>query len=76
MAAAGLDQVPITDAAHHAARIYLGVTIPLYAIALSTIAARISFKLRSSVRLGLDDYLILIGFVSILILQDSEQKVE
>ena len=57
--------IPITDDAHRAARLYLGVTVPLYAIALSTIVARITFKLRSSIRLALDDYLIIIGFVSI-----------
>ena len=66
MAAGSLDPnlVPITDAAHQAARLYVGVTVPLYAIALATLIARIAFKLRSSVRLAVDDYLIIIGFVS------------
>jgi hypothetical protein len=40
------------------------VTTTLFIIALATLALRIAFKLRSSVRLGLDDYLIMIGFVS------------
>ncbi|KAE9364744.1 hypothetical protein N431DRAFT_421915 [Stipitochalara longipes BDJ] len=57
------NQVPVSIEAQHAAVIYLGVTVPLYTIALSTLVARITFKLRSSVRIGLDDYLIIIGFV-------------
>jgi hypothetical protein len=58
------NMVPVSDAAHQAARVYLGVTVTLLTVALSTLVARIAFKLRSSVRFGLDDYFILVGFVS------------
>jgi hypothetical protein len=40
------------------------VTVTLLTVALSTLIARIAFKLRSSARFGLDDYFIIVGFVS------------
>jgi nitrate reductase gamma subunit len=56
--------VPVSDETHQAAKIYLGVTVTLLTVALSTLIARIAFKLRSSARFGLDDYFIIVGFVS------------
>lgn len=57
------NQLPVTPAARSAAMIFVGVTVPLYAIAFATLITRILFKLRLGVRLGLDDGFIIIGFV-------------
>ncbi|CZR60532.1 uncharacterized protein PAC_10428 [Phialocephala subalpina] len=56
-------QVPISAEAHHAANLFVGLTVPLFTAALATIINRIVFKLRSRVRLGLDDGFIVVGFV-------------
>jgi hypothetical protein len=57
------NHVPVSAAARGAAKIFVGVTVPLYAIALAALITRILFKLRSGLRLGLDDGFIIIGFV-------------
>lgn len=60
------NKIHVSEAARQAARTYLEVTVTLLTIALATLTARIAFKLRSSVRLVIDDYLILIGSVKLI----------
>lgn len=54
---------PVPNDVHKAGNIFLGVTIPLFVTSITTLSARIGFKLWSGVALGWEDYLIVVGFV-------------
>ncbi|KAH6671882.1 hypothetical protein B0J14DRAFT_82548 [Halenospora varia] len=56
-------QFPIAEADHHAARSFVCITAPLFTLSLVTLTTRIVLKVRSGLRIGVDDGLILAGFV-------------
>jgi len=56
-------QFPISELDRHAARVFVGATVPLLALSLAAVTARIVFKIRSRLLLTLDDYLIVTGAV-------------
>ncbi|KAF4625082.1 hypothetical protein G7Y89_g13087 [Cudoniella acicularis] len=58
---AELPQIPLTEADHHAAMVFVAVTVPLLAVALASLAARITHKIQSQLSLGWEDYLIAVG---------------
>lgn len=58
-------QFPIAEADHHAARSFVCITAPLFTLSLVTLTTRIVLKVRSGLRIGVDDGLILAGFVRI-----------
>ncbi|KAH8680006.1 hypothetical protein BGZ60DRAFT_525199 [Tricladium varicosporioides] len=60
---AEVTQFPLTDADHHAATVFVAVTVTLLTLSLATLIIRIVFKFQSSLRFGWDDYLIVIGSV-------------
>ncbi|RDL29924.1 uncharacterized protein BP5553_10551 [Venustampulla echinocandica] len=53
--------LPVSDAAHHAARVFVAITVPLLTLSLATLTTRIVLKLRSGLRPGWDDGLIVLG---------------
>lgn len=63
MASADAQMTPVTDDDHHAALTFICVTVPLLALALATLIARISIKLRRALRLGWDDHFLVVGCV-------------
>ena len=48
---------------HHAAKVFVCVTIVLFTVSLAALTARITFKIRSKLLLTPDDYLIVVGAV-------------
>jgi hypothetical protein len=56
--------VPISDHAAYLARVHTGVTVFLLALCLVPFTARFYTRVRPVVRLGWDDALIALGFVS------------
>ncbi|KAH8667570.1 hypothetical protein BGZ60DRAFT_409540 [Tricladium varicosporioides] len=56
-------QIPIAQADHHAAKLFVCITAPLFTLSLITLTARIVLKVRSGLHIGWDDGLILVGFV-------------
>jgi hypothetical protein len=59
-------QFPVSALDHHATKVFLGVTMPLLALSLATLTSRIFFKVRASLRIELEDYLMVLGFVRTL----------
>jgi hypothetical protein len=55
--------VPLTDDDHYAALVFICVTVTLCALTLATLVARISMKFHHGLRLGWDDYLLVVGCV-------------
>ena len=58
---------PVSNDDHHVALTFTCVSVPLLALALATLITRISMKLQHGLRLGWDDYLLIIGCVRGLI---------
>lgn len=54
---------PLTDDDHYAALVFTCVTVTLCALTLATLVARISMKFHHGLRLGWDDYLLVVGCV-------------
>lgn len=61
---AGPSQVPLTEADHYQATVFVSVTVVLAVIAVATLVNRIISKLRSGSSYLWEDYLILAGTVS------------
>jgi len=57
-------QIPLTEADHHAATVFVSVTVVLAVISVATLVARIVSKFQSSLPYVWEDYLILAGAVS------------
>ena len=60
-------QFPVSELDHHASRVFVGVTVVLLTISLTTLTSRIVFKIRSKLYFTVDDYLIAAGFVRALV---------
>ena len=56
--------IPIPERGAYLARLYYGLTIPLLAISIATLAARLYVRSRPAWKVGWDDWSLLIGTVS------------
>jgi hypothetical protein len=56
-------QFPVSELDHHAARVFVCVSVVLLTVSFATLIARIVFKIQSRLVFTLDDYLIIAGFV-------------
>jgi hypothetical protein len=57
------NQLPVDEATHHAARMFVRVTVPLFVLAVAATAGRIVVKVWSAMPFRWDDGLIAAGCV-------------
>ena len=58
-----MPMIPVSDRAALLARVHIGVTVPLLALTLVTVIARVRLRVRPVWRVRVDDWLVVIGFV-------------
>jgi hypothetical protein len=68
MAAPPPTDFPVSDRAAYLAQVHIGVTAPILALCVLTFSTRLYLRARPVWNIGIDDYFIIVGFVSRVIL--------